>query len=205
MTIEDLNSQIEACKNCKLGKDQEKRIHGIGSGNPELMIVGEAPGSANLKSGEPFSDKRAKDIIHKVLIQIGISEDRVWKTNVLKCPTPGFRDPYDGEVRACQKFLNEEIRLLNPKVILSMGRTPAYFFTGNKGTVKDLRGKVRWYKSKPVVITYHPSGVKRFPFLEAQLMEDLELFKTLVKKNLKIDITKHPDWTQIIHESLETL
>lgn len=200
INLEDIQKQIKICKSCDLGKEQAVRISGVGVADAELMIVGEAPGKGEIETGKPFGG-HTKTVINEILVLVGIPEEKVYKTNVLKCPTPDFRDPYDGEVRACQKFLKEEIRLINPKIILSMGRTPAFFFMGNKGTVKELRGKVKWYRSWPVIITYNPLAVKRFPFLKAQLLEDLELFKTSLKK--EIHFKKDLDWTKKISESLE--
>jgi DNA polymerase len=176
--IERLNEQILACKKCELGQEQKTRVLGTGSSNPQAIIVGEAPGEYELKAGKPFSDPTAP-IITEALIEMGIPEERIWKTMLLKCPTPDHRDPKDREIRACQQYLREEIRALNPRFIIAMGRSPAYFFTGIRKSVEDLRGKIRLYRQWPVIITYHPIGILRFPFLKARLLQDLELIEEI--------------------------
>lgn len=177
MTTEDIGRRIQGCTSCDLGKVEKVRVPGAGSVHPEIVFVGECPGRREKESRKPFSGQ-TKDVIDEALIELGLSEDKIWKTLVLKCPTPKFRNPYDREIQACGMFLRDEIRVLNPKAILAMGRVPSFYFTGSRKTVDELRGKVRWYRSWPLIITYHPQAIKRFPFLKAKLLADLKLLQS---------------------------
>ncbi len=178
VTLDRLAQQIGTCKQCQIGKDQSMRISGKGGSQLEVIIVGETPGG--IKQSDPFA-KKVYSVLTEIFVHLGMSEDKVWLTNILKCPTPDHRDPLDTEIRTCQRFLKEEIRAIDPKLIIAMGRAPAYFFTGIRKPVEDLRGKVRRYRGWPVIITYHPSAVKRFPFLKARLLQDLDLAKEIDK------------------------
>lgn len=177
MTTEDIEKRIRNCSACELGKEEKVRVPGIGSTHPEIVFVGECPGRREKESGKPFSGP-TKGVIDEALTEIGLSEDRIWKTLVLKCPTPNFRNPYDKEISTCGMFLRDEIKMLNPKAILAMGRVPSFYFTGSRATVDELRGKVRYYRSWPLIITYHPQAVKRFPFLKAKFLADLKLLQS---------------------------
>lgn len=178
MNISDLKKKIQTCKNCDLGKSQKKRVPGTGSENPIVLFLGESPGRREVESGEAFSGP-ISEVIDKVCVTLDLTKEQIWKTNVIKCPTPDYRNPYDREIRACEVLLKDEIHVLKPKVILAMGRVPAFFVTGSRKTVNEQRRKIHYFSGIPCIITFHPSAVKRFPFLEAHLLEDLELFQKI--------------------------
>ena len=187
MSIEQIAEDIQTCQRCELGKEQSKRVTGSGSKQPLLFFVSECPGRREIESGEIFSGP-TKAVIDEALLELGLTENDIWKTSVLKCPTPNYREPYDNEIGACGRFIREELRALNPKIILGLGRVPALLFTGTRKTIGDLRGKMYTYRSWPLFLTYSPSAVKRFPFLKPKFLADLQFLREeKLKKSVSMD------------------
>jgi uracil-DNA glycosylase family 4 len=185
VNISSLQEEIRKCQKCKLGKDSI-RVPGTGSEDPILMLLGESPGKNEIETKVPFSGPTS-EIIELILNTLSLTEDQIWKTNVLKCQTPQFRNPLNSEIAACQGYLTKEVQILRPDLILAMGRVPSFAVTGSRQTVDRQRGKMHYFHGVKCFVTYHPSAVKRFPFLKAQFLEDLSrLRECLIRKSVYI-------------------
>lgn len=175
-----LHTSIEACQNCSLASSCTRKVPGKGSQNASLMIIGEAPGHEEDLKGKPFVG-RAGQLLDKMLSSIGLGSDQVYITNILKCRPPNNRDPKPDEVSACRAFLNAQIQLVQPKILLSVGRVSALNLLQVESTLGRLRNQ--WHQlpdsDLPLLVTYHPAYLLRNPIEKQKSWEDL---KTLQRK-----------------------
>ena len=177
-----LRSQVESCKACDLHKTRTQTVFGVGNQNAELMIIGEAPGADEDRQGEPFVGK-AGQLLNAMLKAIGFSREQVFIANILKCRPPGNRDPHLEEALNCEPFLQRQIDLIQPKVILAVGRVAAHNLLKTDVTVGKLRGREDFIGTAkiPVVVTYHPAYLLRSPDQKAKAWQDLQRAYCLLK------------------------
>ncbi len=173
---DELLTGIEACHNCALGERCTRKVPGKGNREADLMIIGEAPGAQEDRQGMPFVG-RAGQLLDRMLRAIDLDTESVYITNILKCRPPNNRDPQPKEVAACQPFLQAQIRLLQPKVILSVGRISAQNLLGNTTALGKLRGRTHQLPSTdtPLLVTYHPAYLLRNPEEKSKGWQDLKL------------------------------
>ncbi len=160
-----LEERVRACRACPLSRLRSHAVPGEGNRTAELMFVGEAPGADEDEQGRPFVG-RAGQMLRRIIAAMTFREDEVFIANILKCRPPENRKPNRDEVAACTPFLLEQIRMVAPRVIVALGRTPLEFFVPGadpRRSMTDLRG--RWYEFRgiPVMPTYHPSYLIRNP------------------------------------------
>jgi DNA polymerase len=157
------------CRACPLGERRRQAVFGVGYRHAEWMLVGEAPGAEEDARGEPFVGQAGK-LLDNMLASIGLTRtgetpQSVFIANVLKCRPPNNRDPEPGEVAECEPFLRRQVELVNPKLILVMGRFAAQALLGTDASVARLRGQVHHIdvagRRVPVVVTYHPAYLLR--------------------------------------------
>ena len=165
---------IEACHNCALGDHCTRKVPGKGNREAELMIIGEAPGAQEDRQGLPFVG-RAGQLLDRMLKAIDLSTEQVYITNILKCRPPNNRDPSPEEVTACQPFLQAQIRLLKPRVILSVGRISAQNLLQQHTALGQLRQQVHRLPGTdiPLIVTYHPAYLLRNPRDKGKAWDDL--------------------------------
>lgn len=156
-SLEDLAQKIVLCKKCDLGLIGTRAVPGEGPANSPIMIVGEAPGANEEKSGMPFVGRGGK-LLRNTLIKFGIKNPYI--TNVVKHRPPENRKPKKEEITACSEFLEYEISAVNPRVILALGRTAIEYF-GINSRLSDANGKVFLVKGRKVIACYHPAAVLR--------------------------------------------
>jgi uracil-DNA glycosylase family 4 len=186
---EELVKRILECRKCGLWKTRKNPVPGEGRIPSEIMIVGEAPGRMEDISGRPFVG-RAGNLLTQVLSSIGIDRKDVYITNIVKCRPPGNRTPLANEIMSCIPYLEEQIRIVSPQIILALGRTAARCLADQKlplrmlpkeRKMESLRGKVHYLRIDDrrisVVVTYHPAAVLRNPRLMHNFREDLLLLK----------------------------
>lgn len=179
--LEVLHEQVRACNRCDLARTRRQAVPGTGRVGLQVMVVGEAPGADEDLKGEPFVG-RAGQYLDKWLAAIGLARGReVFITNVVKCRPPGNRDPRSEEISACLPFLEEQIALVKPRAILTVGRFAASALLGTQEGISRLRGRVYHYRDIPLVPTYHPSAVLRDPSLRRPVWEDLKLLASLLR------------------------
>jgi DNA polymerase len=156
-----LKAKVTGCTDCKLRAGCTQTVFGAGDEKAQWLLVGEAPGQEEDRLGEPFVGQAGRLLDH-MLFSIGLERGRnVYIANVLKCRPPGNRNPEPDEVAKCAPHLLRQIGLIQPKLILAMGRFAAQTLLGTDATIASLRGKVHNYAGVPLVVTYHPAYLLR--------------------------------------------
>ena len=178
---EGLKPAVAGCMECKLCKTRTNTVFGVGLQTSPLMVVGEGPGADEDAQGEPFVGRAGK-LLDEMLKAIGRSrreqapERAVYIANVVKCRPPGNRDPEADEVDACRPYLDQQIRLVKPKLIVALGRIAAQRLLSTDAPLSKLRGPLYEYGSEhtPLLITYHPAYLLRSPGEKAKSWADLK-------------------------------
>ena len=156
-----LKAKVAGCTDCKLRAGCTQTVFGVGDEKAQWMLVGEAPGSEEDRLGEPFVGQAGK-LLDNMLAAISLGRgNNVYIANVLKCRPPGNRNPQPDEVAKCSPHLQRQIELMQPKLILAMGRFAAQTLLGSDATIASLRGKVHQYAGVPLIVTYHPAYLLR--------------------------------------------
>ena len=160
---EQLADEVARCTRCELHRTRTRPVLGVGDRQAQWLVVGEAPGAEEDRQGEPFVG-RAGQLLDAMLRAIGLVRGRnVYIANILKSRPPGNRDPKPEEVAACLPYLERQIELLRPKIILAVGRIAAQNLLGTEAPLGRLRGQVHRFGATPVVVTYHPAYLLRTP------------------------------------------
>jgi len=177
----DLADQVSTCTACELHTSRTHAVFGVGNPQAELMFIGEAPGADEDRQGEPFVG-RAGQLLNEMLKAIGLQRQTVYIANILKCRPPNNRDPKVNEVEQCSAYLYRQIALLQPKLIVAVGRIAAQRLLGTDTALSKLRSRVHVLNETqtPLIATYHPAYLLRAPLEKRKAWEDL-LF---VKKTL---------------------
>jgi DNA polymerase len=177
-SIDELNSLINKCMKCDLGKTRNKFVFGVGNPNAHAMLIGEAPGADEDAQGEPFVGRAGK-LLNDILKSIKLSREEVYIANILKCRPPQNRDPQPMEMETCIPYLHKQIDLINPKIILCLGRVAANGLLNKKLSLADLRKNVYEFNGIKVMATYHPAALLRNPNWKRGCWEDVQKFKKL--------------------------
>lgn len=177
-TIEELNSLIKECQKCPLGKTRNKFVYGVGNPKAHAMLIGEAPGADEDAQGEPFVGRAGK-LLNDILKAINLERNEVYIANILKCRPPGNRDPQPFEMETCIPYLHKQIELINPKIILCLGRVAANGLLNKKLSLGDLRNNIYEFNGIKVMATYHPAALLRNPGWKRGCWEDVQKFKKL--------------------------
>jgi len=170
-----LERTVAACQKCGLAATRTQTVFGVGDRAAQWMIVGEAPGAEEDRQGEPFVG-RAGQLLNSMLRAIGLSRGEVYIANVLKCRPPHNRDPAPGEVACCMPYLHRQVALLQPRLILCVGRIAAQTLLATDLPLTRLRGRVHHLEpfGVPVVVTYHPAYLLRSPGEKRKAWIDLQ-------------------------------
>jgi DNA polymerase len=170
-----LRAEVSVCTRCELSKGRTQTVFGVGNTQAELLVIGEAPGADEDRQGEPFVG-RAGQLLNSMLRAMGNPRESVYIANVLKCRPPGNRDPKPEEVASCRPFLQRQIDLLQPLLILAVGRIAAQNLLQTDTPIGRLRGQVhRWgARATPVIVTYHPAYLLRSPGEKRKAWIDLK-------------------------------
>jgi uracil-DNA glycosylase family 4 len=171
---EGLQARVAGCTACPLHATRTQTVFGVGNREAELMVIGEAPGADEDLQGEPFVG-RAGQLLNAMLQAIGLQREAVYIANILKCRPPGNRDPLPEEVAHCEPFLQRQIELVRPRVILAVGRVAAQNLLHTAETVGKLRGHTHRLGEAgiPVIVTYHPAYLLRSPDQKGKAWQDL--------------------------------
>ncbi|MBU1223056.1 MAG: uracil-DNA glycosylase [Gammaproteobacteria bacterium] len=172
-TWDTLAEAVARCTACKLSATRTQGVLGVGDRNADWLIIGEAPGADEDRLGEPFVGQAGK-LLDAMLASIGLTRgDNVYITNVLKSRPPGNRNPAPDEVAACRPYLLAQIELIQPKLILALGRFAAQSLLDTDEAIGRLRGRVHQFQGVPLVVTYHPAYLLRTLPDKARAWEDL--------------------------------
>jgi len=177
-SLVDLDEMICNCRKCSLGQTRTKFVFGVGNPNADLVIVGEAPGTDEDAQGEPFVG-RAGQLLNKILEAIGFRREDVYICNILKCRPPNNRDPLSSEVEQCEPYLWKQLELMNPKLILCLGRISAQVLLRTNASLAQMRGKVHDYRGIRLMVTYHPAALLRNPHWKRPAWEDVQAVRKL--------------------------
>jgi uracil-DNA glycosylase family 4 len=171
-----LRSKVAGCTLCGLHSTRTQTVFGVGDPNARWMVIGEAPGAEEDARGEPFVG-RAGSLLNAMLKGIGLAREQVFIANILKCRPPGNRDPRPEEAVACRPYLERQIALIDPKIILAVGRIAAQNLLGTDMPIGKLRGRVHSFgaQRRPLVVTYHPAYLLRSPGEKRKAWTDLKL------------------------------
>ena len=182
-TWPELRDKVAACTLCSLHRTRTQTVFGVGSESADWMIIGEAPGAEEDRRGEPFVGRAGK-LLDEMLRSVGLARDAVFIANLLKCRPPQNRDPAVGEAAACRSYLDRQIALLAPKLILVVGRIAAQHLLETDAPLGRLRGQRHYLNNGqlPVVVTYHPAYLLRSPTQKRKAWQDLCLARQIVKE-----------------------
>lgn len=170
-----LQAQVAGCTRCGLCQTRTQTVFGVGERQSQLLVIGEAPGQDEDAQGEPFVG-RAGQLLNSMLRAMGYPRETVYIANVIKCRPPGNRDPTPAEVASCLPYLNRQIELIAPKMILVVGRIAAQNLLATEVPVGRLRGQVHRYGARgtPLIVTYHPAYLLRSPGEKRKVWADLK-------------------------------
>ena len=191
ITWDALRDAVNSCTRCKLHTTRTQGVFGVGDQHADWLIVGEAPGADEDAQGEPFVGQAGR-LLDAMLAAIGLSRnDNVYIANVLKSRPPGNRNPEPDEVAACMPYLLQQITLLQPKIIIAMGRFAAQNMLASKDAIASLRGRVHDFQGVPLIVTYHPAYLLRTLTDKAKAWEDLCLARQTYA-TLQSERIQHP-------------
>ena len=159
-TLEIVAREAADCPKCRLAGSRTQVVFGVGHPNADLMFIGEAPGFHEDKQGEPFVGS-AGQLLTTLLGNIGLKREQVYIANVLKCRPPGNRDPMPDEIEACKPWLKEQIDLINPRVIATLGNFSTQLLLGRKVGISKVRGQRFDWRGRILIPTFHPAALLR--------------------------------------------
>jgi DNA polymerase len=173
-------ADVAACTACDLYRTRNQVVPGVGDIRAQWMLIGEAPGAEEDARGEPFVGQAGK-LLDNMLAALGMNRrENVYIANVLKCRPPGNRTPAPAEVDACRPYLERQIALIQPRLILALGKSAASLLLGTDASIASLRGRVHRCRGVPLVVTYHPAYLLRSLHDKAKAWEDLLLARRTV-------------------------
>jgi len=180
-SYEELRSAALSCDRCRLSESRTQAVFSDGAVDARLVVVGEAPGANEDRTGIPFVGAAGR-YLDLLLATVGMSrKDSVYICNVLKCRPPDNRNPMPDEISACSSFLKKQLELVNPQALLAVGSFAAQLLTGQeKTTLGGLRAEVHSYRDIPLVCTYHPAALLRNPKWTRSFWEDLQLLRAVL-------------------------
>ncbi len=168
-----LKDAVRACTACALAPTRTQTVFGVGDEAADWLFVGEGPGADEDRLGEPFVGQAGK-LLDNMLAAIDLARGtNVYIANVVKCRPPGNRNPEASEATACRPFLERQVELIRPRLIVALGKVAATNLLGRDAPIGSLRGKVHDYRGFPLIVTYHPSYLLRTPTDKSRSWEDL--------------------------------
>jgi uracil-DNA glycosylase len=182
-----LFKEVSSCQKCPLWETRTKTVFGAGNADADLMFVGEAPGAEEDKQGLPFVG-RAGQLLNELLVEIGLSREDVFICNVLKSRPPNNRDPQPEEIAACEPYLWEQVRLIQPRVVCTLGNFATKLLTGSQTGITKVRGTPQTHElgGRPVYLLplFHPAAALRTPAVKEQLRGDFATIPALLQQAL---------------------
>jgi DNA polymerase len=178
--LEKIAKDVSACEKCKLYATRNKAVPGEGPANAKIMFIGEGPGFHENEQGRPFVGAAGK-FLSDLLASIGMKREEVFITNVVKCRPPQNRDPEVDELKACNNYLDRQIALINPKVIVTLGRfSMEKFYPGSK--VSAIHGQARTIGGRLVVAMFHPAAALHQPQYKSLIEQDFKKLPEYIAK-----------------------
>lgn len=173
-----LYNQVSGCTACGLSQSRTNTVFGAGNPEAKLVLVGEAPGRDEDRSGEPFVGRAGK-LLTDILKAVNLSREDVFIANVLKCRPPDNRDPNTQEVAACEPYLWQQLDIIRPKLIMALGRIAGATLLKTNSSLKAMRARIHRYQGIPLMVTYHPAALLRNPHWKYATWEDVQRMKRI--------------------------
>ncbi len=171
----ELKQRVSECSACKLRAGCTQTVFGVGDENADWLFVGEGPGADEDALGEPFVGQAGK-LLDNMLMAIKLKRGKnVYIANIVKCRPPGNRTPDADEIATCLPYLQRQIELIKPKLIVALGKVASNALLGRDATLASLRGKLHDYRGTPLIVTYHPAYLLRSPTEKAKAWQDLTM------------------------------
>lgn len=180
--LEEIEEVVKKCNKCELCSNRTKTVFGVGDSEADIMFIGEGPGADEDLEGEPFVGKAGK-LMNQAFLGIGISRERIYIANIVKCRPPNNRTPVKEEANACLDYLRNQVMIIKPKVIVLLGNTALKNILGEEYSITATRGK--WIDKKGIkyMPTYHPAALLRDESKKIDFWNDLELVKKEAEEN----------------------
>ncbi len=178
-SLDEVAGTIASCTRCFLAQGRTNTVPGDGNPAARLMFVGEGPGQTEDETGRPFVGK-AGELLTRMIEAIDLRRDAVFIANTVKCRPPQNRKPLPNELDACRPYLDRQIELVNPRVLVALGATAAESLLGVKRSLTDLRGRVHSFRGIPLVVTYHPAALLRNPNWKKPTWDDVRIARQLL-------------------------
>ena len=159
-SLAEVGAEASGCTRCRLASTRTQVVFGVGDPDADLLFIGEAPGMHEDRQGEPFVGA-AGQLLTTMLGEIGLTRDQVYIANVLKCRPPGNRDPEPDEIETCTPWLVEQISLIQPRVIATLGNFATKFVLQTQRGITSMRGSVYPWHGRQVIPTFHPAAILR--------------------------------------------
>jgi|TARA_B110000305_G_scaffold110546_1_gene124493 uracil-DNA glycosylase family 4 len=183
--LTSLDEVVKKCKKCNLHKTRKNTVFGEGDPDSDIMIIGEAPGREEDEVGRPFIGRAGK-LLNEFLKSIGLNRDLVFIVNTIKCRPPENRDPETVEINACSDYLDQQINIIKPKVLVLLGKIAANRLLGEDIPMSELRLK-KFFIDKydiPIIVFYHPAYILRSPSQKKKVWDDLQYLKGIIDSNV---------------------
>jgi uracil-DNA glycosylase family 4 len=190
-----IGEEVSHCKKCELSHSREKGVPGEGPADAAIMFIGEGPGFHENMQGRPFVGA-AGDLLVELLAKIGLKREEVFITNVVKCRPPGNRDPQPEELRACGSYLDRQLEVIRPRVIVTLGRFSMAKFIPN-ARISEIHGQAFQVQGRLVVPFFHPAAALHRPSLRPTIEADFAALPGLIQSSQQAPpiIKKDPDNT----------
>ena len=181
---DSLQTAVSQCTLCSLHASRTQTVFGVGDRNADLMIIGEAPGFHEDQQGEPFVG-RAGQLLTAIIQAIGFNRSQVYIANILKCRPPNNRDPQAAEVQSCTPHLEQQIALVQPRLLLAVGRIAAHYLLKTQSSLESLRHKMHYYGNEqtPLIVTYHPAYLLRNPADKKKAFQDVRFVQKTLRES----------------------
>jgi DNA polymerase len=189
--LKEIADQVARCQRCKLGTPQARAVPGEGNPESKFMFVGEAPGFYEDQQGKPFVGPAGK-FLDELLKLAGMTRKDVFITNVVKHRPPGNRDPEPDELEACDGYLRAQIAIIQPQVIVTLGRFSLGRFVPNVRAMRDIHGRALPYEGMTVVAMYHPAAALHQASLRSVLEEDFRNLPTILARATRLAASPGP-------------
>jgi uracil-DNA glycosylase len=186
--LTEINQSVEHCQDCELAKRRTRVVPGEGPENAQLLFIGEAPGWHEDQQGRPFVGP-AGQFLEQLLSSIGLKREQVYIANVIKCRPPGNRDPLPGEIQACNKWLNKQIDLIKPKMVVTLGRYSMARYFPNE-TISKIHGKAKKVNNIIYFPMYHPAAALHQGNLRKVIQEDMLKIPALLEEIQKVPVVE---------------
>jgi DNA polymerase len=181
--LDDVALEASTCTKCRLAEGRTQVVFGVGDPHADLLFVGEAPGMHEDKQGEPFVGA-AGQLLTRMLGDIGLTREQVYIANVLKCRPPGNRDPQEDEIETCTPWLVEQISLIQPAVIVTLGNFATKYVLQTQQGITRMRGSIYPWHGRRVIPTFHPAAILRGGGEKSRQFGELQEDFALIKRTL---------------------